>query len=322
MTHTNYYKVDAASHFDLGSRLGYLFKPSFKNRFSNHGKQSVSFEDEYLQIVTQHFPEFIEEMRGYAQSIGIDFRIYWRIYLNLDLSKTIEKCTSCFSRDGLIIGHNEDNYEFLSEHIALLQKSINGVSIFELHYYNSLGGDACSINSHGYVQTINTLHQSGNSLGVPRNIIARWLSETQNPQSDFIKLQSMKRDLGYSHTFGNVKGKVLNIESTSNNAHLVRPKLPYVHTNHYLTSLAKYEARLNTGNSHERYQFASSHLLNVETAQDMMSLLEQVSLLPSNNYRESKTIARMVFDLKRKEVWGWLEREKSKGWICYPIQFL
>ena len=132
----------------------------------------------------------------------------------------------------------------------------------------------------------------------------------------------MKRSMGYSYTFGNIKGKVTNIETTSNDVRLVNVILPFVHTNHYLTDLSTYENIIGPTNSVERYKQASQLISSVNTAEEMMSVLEQVSCLVSNKERECDTIARMVFDLRNKVVWCWMARESSKGWIKYPIRFL
>jgi hypothetical protein len=191
------------------------------------------------------------------------------------------------------------------------------LTTFELYYYNSLGGSACSINSNGYAQTINTLHHTDQQIGIPRNIIAPWLSETNNPKNDFKKMQKMRRGMGYSHTFCNLKGDVINIESSAQKARLTEPSLPFIHTNHFLTDLSKFEDQSTLGNTVGRYNLAASKLSQVKTAQDMMSLMETISLTYPND-----TIARMVIDIKNKTAWCWLARESSSGWIQYPLSFL
>jgi len=328
MTHLNYHQVKARSHFELGYKLAKLFKEQYFKSYQDLLEKAASHKilvtnsQLYLRLTNETFPQYIEELKGYANGLGVEFGNFWLMYLYTTVDMIPEKCTSVFSADGMIVGHNEDNFDYLTERISLLEKTIRGTTILELYYSNGLGGDACGINSHGYVQTINTLHQKDIQVGIPSNIIARWLSETIHPINDYEKIKKMKRAAGYSHTLANLQGEVINIESTARFAELIKPSLPFVHTNHYLTDLSIHEDVANPGNSRERFDKATELVGSVNTAQDMMNLLESVTSLPSNNERTSKTLARMVFDLRKKEVWCWLAREAAQGWIPYPIHFL
>lgn len=328
MRHTHYYRVKARTHFELGYKLAKLFKsPSLdtyhailKQTFLN--KKILSESQIYFRFTQDHFPQYIEELKGYANGLGVDFGSFWLTFLYEELNAYPEKCTSCYSSDGMIIGHNEDFDDHFKKRISLVEKTVGNMNIFELYYYNSLGGTSCSINSHGYVQTINTQNHTDQRIGVPRNVIARWLSETDGPQKDYEKMKKMMRSMGYSHTFGNTHGEVTNIESSANASKLLDVALPFVHTNHYLTDLSIYEDTTGPSNSVERYDQANKLIFDVKTAQDMMHLLESVSSLASNKERKSDTIARMVFDLRNRVVWCWLQRERTKGWIKYPLKFL
>jgi len=328
MTHLHYYQIKAQTHFELGYKTAHLFKESFFETYSQLLEKAASHTplvtnaQSYLRLVTERFPYYIEELKGYANGMGIEFGNYWLMYLYTTLEEILEKCTTCFSSDGMIIGHNEDNYSFLASRISLLEKTIQGTTILELYYSHGLGGDACGINSHGYVQTINSLHHNDTQIGIPSSVIARWLSETKSPINDFEEMKKMTRAAGYSHTFGNLQGEVINIESTARFAELVRPSLPFIHTNHHLTNLSIHEDTTNPGNSRERFNKATELAGSVKSPQDMMKLLESVTSLPSNDERTCKTLARMVFDLREKEVWCWLAQEASEGWIKYPIHFL
>lgn len=329
MRHIHYHRVSATSHFEMGKRLGELFKPSYLEKYQTYLKKeklSAALLEEskkYFTITRKYFPQYIEELEGYAKGVGVDFSHVWHLYLIDDLTLVPEKCTTVFSKGGVLIGHNEDNFDFLGEHISLLEKTMNGNTILELHYDSGLGGDACSINSYGFVQTINTLHHTDHQIGVPRNIIARWLSETKDPQSDFDRMKKIPRAAGYSHTFASPNGDVTSIESSALHARITIPSLPFIHTNHFLSKdLIPFEDKSHSGNSKERALCAVEFVPNVVKTQDMFHLLERVSNLPSNDRRESKTIARMVFDLNNKVVWSWLQRENSLGWVQYPLSFL
>jgi len=329
MRHLHYYRVSARTHYELGYKLGKLFKsPSLDTyhailkRFTFH-TALLADSQKYLAITEQFFPAYIEELKGYAKGIGVDFASYWLVFLNEELDLYPEKCTSIYTNNGLLIGHNEDFDDHFKKRICLVEKKVGDNTILELYYYNSLGGTACSVNSHGFVQTINTLHHTDERLGVPRNIIARWLSETENPDKDYEKMKTMMRSLGYSHTFTSLSGNVINIESSANASHISHVGTPYIHTNHFLTDLKIYEANTGpNGNSHERYAKAAAGAKSAMTVPQMQNLLADVMTLTSNKLRASETIARVVIDLEEKNWWCWLAREKERGWVRYPIRFL
>lgn len=328
MRHTHYYQIKAKTHFEEGYKLAKLFKPSALEIYHDTLAKTLPLEKLliksklYLNKTATLFPQYIEILKGYAKGLDVDFHLFWLTFLSEEFNTYPEKCTSCFSSDGMIIGHNEDFYSYFKDRIVIIEKTVGKESTIELYYHNSIGGNTCSINSHGYVQTINDLHHGASHIGVPHNIIARWMSDTKDPSQDYLKMKKIKRSLGYSHTFSNREGEVSNIESTPSQSLFVNVQQPYVHTNHYLSHLSQYEKISGPSNTLDRYKEASRLVGSVTTAQDMMNLLENVSCLVSNKDRSTGTIARMVFDLKRKEVWCWLLRESSKGWVKYPLSFI
>jgi hypothetical protein len=323
MKHLHYYQVKAQTYFELGDKLAKLFKaPSLEIYHSIFKKiplnETLLKESQNcLKITEETFPNYIEEIRGYASGLGVDFDSFWLTFLTEELDIYPEKCTSCFSSDGMIVGHNEDNFPYFTGTISIVEKMLGNMSIFELYYYNSIGGSACSVNSNGYIQTINTLHHTDKQIGIPRNIISRWLSETNSPKKDFEKLNDLKRTMGYSHTFCSRTGHIFNIESSARESRLIESDSPFIHTNHFLTDLSKFEDQSSLGNTMGRYNLATSKISQVKTAQDMINLMETISLTYPND-----TIARMVIDIKNKTAWCWLARESSSGWIQYPLSFL
>jgi hypothetical protein len=274
-----------------------------------------------MDMTQREFPQHIEELKGYAKGIGVDFASFWLVFLNEELNVYPEKCTTIITNNGLLIGHNEDYDDHFKKRITVLEKTIGNTSIIELFYYNSIGGTSCSVNSHGVAQTINTLTHTDARAGVPRNVIGRWLSETSDPESDFAHMKRMVRSLGYCHNFGSRKG-IWYIESSAHAAALSKAVSPHIHTNHYLTNLKTYEEKTEEGNSRERFERAQSLAKDTMTVEEMKHALEEVAALESNKARVSDTIARVVIDLVKKEWWCWLAREKNKGWVRYPIHFL
>lgn len=329
MRHTHYYRVKAQSNFELGYKLGKLFKAPSLDTYHAILKQItiqssvLNYAQTFLKLTEDIFPHYIEELKGYAKGLDIDFASFWLVFLNEELDVYPEKCTTVMTNGGELVGHNEDFDDHFKKRITILEKTIGDTSILELFYYTSLGGTSCSVNSNGYVQTINTLTHTDQRVGIPRNIIGRWLSETKNISADFEKLKQIVRSMGYCHNFAHAREGISFIESSAHSAHLQVANSPHAHTNHYITHLSTYEDKSGEpGNSEERCHLAKNGAKPEMTVEQMQKLLENVTSLASNKERQSETIARVVIDLKAKDWWCWLAREKSKGWIRYPIRFL
>lgn len=329
MRHTHYYRVKAQSHFELGYKLGKLFKAPSLDTYHAILKQ-ISIQkpllhhaQTFLQLTQDRFPHYIEELKGYAKAIDVDFASYWLVFLNEELDIYPEKCSTVITNEGKLVGHNEDFDDHFKKRITVLEKTIGNVSILELFYYTSLGGTSCSINSNGYAQTINTLNHTDQRIGIPRNVIGRWLSETKDISSDFSQMIHMVRSMGYCHNFAHMSNGISFIESSAHSALLQKSTSPHIHTNHYLTRLSTYEERGGEpGNSEDRYQLACTQAKPIMSVDEMKQLLENITSLASNKERQSETIARVVIDLPNKDWWCWLAREQSKGWVRYPIHFL
>lgn len=328
MQHTYFYKIEAKDHYDLGIKRGELFGNVARTTLQKRKQETswlkkVLLSKESLTVTDQYFPKLIEELKGYAKASNIDFAEFWTMSLEDDLDYLdSNKCTTVVTNNGMLISHNEDWDEQAEDAICILQKTLHGITTLELFYYNTLGGASCCINSYGYVMTINTLAHTDRQIGVPRNVIARWLSETKNIEEDFEKLKTIPRSLGYNHIFANTKSNVWDLECSAKNQILTRPSLPYVHTNHFLEEDMKpFEQNDNTSGTFERYNQAC------RLVKPHMSMEEIISLNSStSNKKESimnpRTIGKMVVDLENHVAKVWLKREKDKNWVDYKLDFI
>lgn len=159
-------------------------------------------------------------------------------------------------------------------------------------------------------------------MGVPRNVIARWLSETKDPDVDFAKLKKIPRSISYNYNIVNLKGKIWNIEYTSQRAVLVNPSSPYVHTNHYLSELKHYEMNDNSGGTFDRYEVAKTRTKSQMTISELMDLSNDKSREEIIGIMNEGTIGRIVIDLNNLIAKIWLCRENDKGWIDYKLDDL
>ena len=329
MSLKHYYEIIAKDYYELGLKKGELFGDflresiEFQKQEYPWNVKLLSRLEPYLKITKKIFPHLVEELQGYAEGAGVPFSDLWLLNLEDELQETeIDKCTSIATNNGLLIAHNED-WDAESElSICVLKKTIGSLTILELFYLNTLGGNSVSINSHGYVQTINTLTHADKQIGVPRNIIARWLSETQSPEDDYYKLANIKRSSGYNHNIVSVNGTIWNIECSAKKQNLTIPECPFVHTNHFLTELCKLEKDDNSCGTFERFNYASSKVRKSMSLDELERFMSNTSEGRATSIFNEATIARMIINLERMIAYIWLLREKEKGWVEYGLDFI
>jgi hypothetical protein len=291
-----------------------LFKKSYSRKHLMKKAQAC------LDITYRSFPGLISEMRGYAEAAGVSFRDAWLLSLEDELFlRQAGRCSTLVANQGKLMAHNEDWDEKAQDAICVLKKSLNGLSIFELFYMNTLGGNAVSVNSHGIAQAVNTLTHADMQTGVPRNVIARWLSETGSPEADYINLKNVPRASGYSHTLISRDGAIWNIECSAREQRLCRPAAPYVHTNHYISELSRLEQEDNSTGSLDRYRFLSSHAEDTMPADRVRELMGNQSEGGTAGVFNDRTIARMLVDFNNMDIFVWLRREDARGWVRYPL---
>jgi isopenicillin-N N-acyltransferase-like protein len=326
MKHKNYHEIIAENNYKLGLQLGNLFGDRLKRSIDKQAKnrslwkKKVTQARKSLSISKKFFPHIIEELEGYAEGAKVKFQDLWTLSLEDEVSK--DKCTTIVTNGGNLISHNEDWEPETEDTICILKKTVKDTTIIEIFYYNTLGGNSISINSHGFVQGISTLTHTDKQIGIPRNVVARWLSETRNPESDFKLLKKVKRAFGYNHLLVSKEGKIFNIECSAKTQFLMRPEPPFIHTNHYLSKLKKFEADDNSCGSKERFSFASKNVRDSMTDEELKELISDNSNGDILSVFNERTIGWMIIDKVRKKIFVWLLREPEMGWVSYPLDFL
>lgn len=328
MSHLNFHTIVAKNNAELGHQLGERFRGEFEvglGRKSSDPQwgRKVDQAQDCVEVVESHFPHLVEELEGYARGARADFRELWALSLEDELKEvgSREKCTTVVTNGGLLIGHNEDWESGLDDALCLLKKTVGDLTIFEFFYYNTLGGNAVGINSNGFVHTVNSLNSSDRQRGVPRNMIARWLSETCDPDFDFRRMAQIPRSSSYGYNLVSAQGDLWCIEATAKKQSFLRPESPFVHANHYMGELKAFEATENATSTYERYKTATEYVKPKMSADALVSLLGDTSMGPKSSLLNERTVGRMVIDLKNRLAQVWLAREAEKGWVAYPLGF-
>ncbi len=328
MTHRSYVEIQAASYHELGNLVGerfghFLVDTLEAERQASGWRAQCSRAQALLAPAARHFPHLIEELRGYSEGAGVPFEELWAISVEDELARWgTSKCTTVVTNNGQLMGHTEDWDSNAQDALYVLKKSVGGLTILELFYANTLGGNAVSINSHGVVHAINTLSHTDHQLGVPRNIVARWLSETQTPDADVQSLHGIKRSAGYHHTMLASDGRLWSLECSARKMRVTRPASPFVHTNHFITDLCAVEDDDGSCGTLQRYDRATARVQESMSRAQLETLLSDDSSGGSLSIFSDMTIGRAIVDLQEMEAHFWLLREQEAGWLRYPIDFL
>jgi hypothetical protein len=319
----NYFEFTAKNNFDLGLQMGRAFKRQSAERLKRqkregNWKNKVRKAQKFLNLTEKYFPHLAEELRGYALGAKINFADLWAASLEDELDA--EKCTTMITNGGRLIAHSED-FPRAKNDIAIVKKTVRNLTIFEIYYFNTLGGNAVSINSNGYIVATNSLYSHDRQLGVPKNVISRWLSETANPKKDFFRLKKIRRASAYNHNFIDPNGNIFNLETTAKKAEFARVTSPFAHTNHYLSALKKHEAYKKTS-SFCRYASAKKHLEGKMTLQKIKYALSDVSGGKINSIRNKETVGNIIIDLEKRAAYIWLLRENKNGFTKFNLSFI
>lgn len=273
-------------------------KKIFKNDYQRRLAESRPFQEQTLK----YFPQYMDELRGMADGAQV-------VFDDLFLSNNREvadfdpfildpnHCTIIAVPRGnsYLLGHNEDWDASSLPLLYLIDATINGTKIFGLNYANNILGDAVSVNGYGLVQAVNELFHQDEQLGVPKNFIARAILDCRTLEEAEKIMKNIPRAAGFNHVL--VQGQRLwNIESSAKEYVIEKVENEkYVHTNHYITELA----RIDKGNpeSKQRYEKVKQHLSATNSVAEIKQLLSNRN---DPCICKENTIGSVVIDIPNK----------------------
>jgi predicted choloylglycine hydrolase len=326
MAHKNYFEIEAPTHFELGLRKGELFGEFLRETLEvepkrRRWKRRVEESQAYLAATVKEFPELVDEMKGYAEGAKVAFDDLWTLELEEELDAH-DHCTAFVTNNGFLIAHNEDWTAGAQDNICVLRRQVGDLAAYEIFYLNTLGGNSISVNSHGIAQSIESLVHSDHQVGVPKKVVARWMSDTASPEKAYERLAKIKRASGYHHLMTDRIGSVWSIECSAAKQSLAKPALPFAHTNHYLNAdLRELEENDDDEGTFARQAFARTHLQDFMSFENAEKILRDASQGRRQSIFNPRTIASVLLDTDHMSARIWLRREQDKGWVDYSLRF-
>lgn len=326
MGHANYYEVEGSDPVAFGRALGVKFGHKIREYIADLEDVDDSAwrrAQRLLQQTEKYFPEYVAELRAYANAADVKLLELWAVAIEDELSAdSSDRCTTVVTNEGRLVGHNEDWDPEASTEICVLKKRTGRTTSLELYYYGCpLGGVALSISSQGHVQSINSIAHADARDGVPKHVIARSLSELRSGGADLERILNVPRSSGFAHTLIDRTGQLTSIECTATQHRVTRPRTTFVHTNHLLDPALNPRGLVASDSSVDRFKDATAMARPAMDLTSMTRLLEDQSRGKSKSILNKNTIARAIVDFDSRTAYFWLKQESEKGWVPYSIDF-
>jgi len=218
----------------------------------------------YLDSARRHIPAVVEELEGMAAGAGVSLSRLLVPNLGEELTCNDDPAggASCLSHGRAtadarlrsrrrprrghcttvaimaggrrIVAHNEDWFAGDVENNVLLRlTTADGTQI--LAVTSAVLLPPTGINSHGIAGGANTVFSNDNRVGVPNNLLRRWVLEAATLEEARDRCLLPERARGSNHLFGDAGGRIWNLETSGTAAALVEADVWYAHANHYLS---------------------------------------------------------------------------------------
>ncbi len=286
----------------------------------------------YLPHAEEFYPDYVEEIRGYAEGAKQTFDEMFALCCHeLLFPAAFRGCTDIVvnadvTSDGHVLaGHNEDWSDDQLETVVLLHARPKGKPEFFCTAYAGLL-PSCGMNSAGISLTGNALSQNDMRIGIPKSFPVRKALEARRIGEGLDFAMPANRASSYNNIVTDKNGEIYDLEGSATDcARLYGIDGYLVHTNHYTADkMQKYELEPNSlVTSVFRYNRAlrlvEDHLGSM-TVESMTSIFRDHVNKPGSICRHmdpgihrldgSETIFSVVYDLTN------LEAHICKGHPC------
>jgi hypothetical protein len=314
------------THRDIGFAVGENFRDKIREYVSLNRETIPNFKElrsksqnHFLETL-RYFPQLIEELTATAisASVGVmdlfflNTRSLYDAGISSELGETVvheefthdltvresspsDKCTTIasFNDEGVIVGHNEDWAPEYADYLYLLKATVEDTTFFGLNYAYELPGTSAAMNNWGLVQGINEVHQK-EKVGIPKNFLARAALECKTIGEAITMVCRSDQDTGYNHVFVQ-KDKLANVEIAGGETDItINKDRSYVHTNHFLSDLVKYET-YHTKSSEHRFNRATELLKINMSEKQIVEVLSDHADTEFPICRHDATLASLIF---------------------------
>jgi isopenicillin-N N-acyltransferase-like protein len=324
----------SGSHFQVGVSLGKQCKDMalrMEKRFRGSiaaipgmtVAKAIAFSKKTLPLTTRFYPEYVEELQGYADGTGLKFDLVYAMVCDYPgLGK--KGCTDIAvnsqwtKEDCVYAAHNEDVAPYSISDVAIVRVKPSDEPGFIAVSHGGIS-PTTGMNNAGISLTGNAVVPNDVRLGIPKDIAVRKVLREQN-LFDALKASMPE---GRGHSYNNIvcdsNGELYSMEGSATAFDAMYGDDGYlVHTNHYLSPrMWGFEDNLHTRmSSIIRYNRARKlfkrELGHVDIASfkrvlsDHVGYPESICRHPNPAVEvddQAVTIFSAVFDLTNKALW-------------------
>lgn len=263
----------SGNNYDIGFAIGQRLRKQIKRLIGIEridyrkmsGKPLSYYSEKIRQIVgvtEKYFPKYTEELLGIAEGSGVDFNTLFAIGCEDDL---IFNCTSVagFSREGVILGHNEDWFRdhLKSLYICRIGQKGKPDSI-SLSYVGHLPGFSVGFNSAGCAHTENSISAKGiYKRKLPLQFLMRACLDVKK-YNELIRIVSIRDKMIGGNSLVAFGDKIFDIEFLPKGYAIIKSKNYLAHTNHIVSSRLRFKEMCHSRDSVWRLNRANELLKN------------------------------------------------------------
>ncbi len=274
----------------------------------------------YLPHAKDFYPDFVEELEGYAEGAGISFQEAFTLCCHELLSSLgFKGCTDVVASDevtadgSVLAGHNEDWDASCLKTVVLLHAKPSKKPAFISTSYAGLA-HSTGMNDRGVCLTGNALSPNDTRIGIPKMFPVRKVLEARRIGEALESAMPEDRASSYNNICSDKNGEIYSLEGSATDCAWLYGTDGYlVHTNHYIAEkMRKFESDQVSVGSIVRYNRASRLIdrqLGDVTVESLMGLFRDHVNRPGSicGHRDpkvhpldaSETIFSVIYDLKK-----------------------
>lgn len=195
------------------------------------------------------YPDFIEEMRGYAKGSGVAFDVLLAQWSGYSPSSGVKGCTDLAvgpeqTADGsVLVAHNEDYSPAFDGGVLPVHVAVEGKPAFFAMSYQGLF-PTIGFNEAGFSLTGNAVSPNDNRIGIPKMFAPRRVLEARTLKEALEFAMPAGRGSSFNNIVCSREGELYSLEGSATDFEALYGAGGWlVHTNHYVgAKMLKYEA--------------------------------------------------------------------------------
>lgn len=300
----------SGTNYEIGFKIGKRFGENIREGFRRRKKwlenlKSLADGDfarefkGYIRAAKKHFPQYADEVRGWADGAGVPFEDLMALNMWAELTAMKRgrgegSCSTISLSDGkrIILAHNEDGSAAYKGLMFWLKASPrDGRSFQTLSYPGLLPGNSPGFNDAGIVQTTNYTPAAEWRVGIPRYFLNRAIFDTGTLDEAVKVATHPARGYGNHHNLASLREqRILSLEVTPAKHQVHEVKGVYFHTNHLILEAMKDQPQFPGKSSLTRWRVLTKETENWQDATKVK--VSDIIKALSNHERKPNSVCR------------------------------